>query len=77
MAHAPALDDLMAQVSELERCAVTRAREREREEARRAWSAAATHAAAQGVRAAARRFPLATLAAAFGLGFYVASKFES
>ena len=77
MTHA-AIDDLLDQVNALERCAITLARERDDSaDASPGLGAAATHGAARAMRTATRRFPLLALVAAFGLGLYAASRFES
>jgi hypothetical protein len=69
MAHTTDIDDLLDHVSALERCAVALAREADAERDA-GWS----HAAARVTRAATRRYPLLALAAAFGLGAYLASR---
>jgi hypothetical protein len=76
MAHTADIDDLLDHVNALERRAVALAREGDAERDA-GWSRVAAHRAAHVTRAATRRFPLLALAAAFGLGLYVASRFES
>jgi len=79
MAQTQAIDALLDQLDALERCAVALARE-EAAQAEPGLGAAAaravTHGAAHTLRTATRRFPLIALAAAFGLGVYIAARFE-